>query len=185
MLWNKKINKNVYSYLYISHSVTHIPFVISRKIKVSLADILLPKTQKRFGGLWCFARWSINSASSLESLLVQYKFSSRTFVLQACHENAKDVSLIVKCKCAFLKEQEQESFKGEFTPNSSFSLPNSRSMIVMNKYYANKKKKKKIISSCMHSLGCRPISNRPAEARAVLQTAFWFSPNCLYIFIFI
>ena len=36
---------------------------------------------------------------------------------QACHEHEKDVANIVKCKCAVLKEQEQEeNFKCEILP---------------------------------------------------------------------
>ena len=36
---------------------------------------------------------------------------------QACHEHEKDVANIVKCKCAVLKEQEQEeNFKCKILP---------------------------------------------------------------------
>ena len=30
---------------------------------------------------------------------------SKTHIVQACHETVRNLNLIVKCKCAYLKEQ--------------------------------------------------------------------------------
>ena len=99
--WKKKRNFVLYSRYFIAQDAEEVRRVVMF-CKVMILSSLL---------MWHFICRLINWCLLSFYFCHQWK---TTISVQACHEHEKDVANIVKCKCAVLKEQDQEeNFKCE------------------------------------------------------------------------